>query len=320
MRQHRFMAALVCVMILLLALMPTAFAAPGHPMLNDAGNFNDYDFDVDFDGGSDWGGSGGGSFGDVFALLWLFGDSPVVMIVIVVVIILGVLFGKKGHSNAGHRGPRVNVTPPQQPVNNGDVIVAAIHGIDPLFSEDKFLGWAKEVYLTLQQAWMERDWSRIRPFEKEELYRQHQMQLQEYIDKGRINVMERININQAYLNRYERDAEYEHLTVYLQVRMVDYIIDEKTKKVLVGDPNRDSHLKYLMTFTRKTGVLTDPAVSNKSTVSCPHCGAPTEITSAGKCEYCGFVVTTGEYDWVLSDMEGVKPGTSVDNRGVIIRG
>ncbi len=77
-------------------------------------------------------------------------------------------------------------------------------------------------------------------------------------------------------------------------------------------------MQYILTFTRKTGVLTEPAKSNSSTVSCPHCGAPTQITSSGKCEYCGFIITTGEYDWVLLNIEAVKPGLHVDNTGVFI--
>ena len=105
----------------------------------------------------------------------------------------------------------------------------------------------------------------------------------------------------------------------MRVRMVDYIIDEKTKQVLKGDPNKDCFMKYLLTFTRKTGVKTDPAVSNMSTKSCPNCGAPTEITSSGQCEYCGSVITTGDYDWVLCNMLAVKPGMQIDNSGVSIR-
>ena len=39
-----------------------------------------------------------------------------------------------------------------------------------------------------------------------------------------------------------------------------------------------------------------------------------------RCEYCGFIVTTGEYDWVLSDITGVRPGMRIDNSGVDIAG
>jgi len=202
--------------------------------------------------------------------------------------------------------------------HTGD-IVTAILKIDPKFSNDKFIAWAKEVFFTLQYAWMDRDWERVRPFEKEELYKQHEMQLQQYINSGRINVLERININQGYLQKYVRDRDYEYLTVFFQVRMTDYIKDEKTGKVLKGSPNVDSHMKYLYTFMRKNGVLTNPATSNKNTTNCPNCAAPTKITSAGKCEYCNSIITTGTFDWVLSNIDGVKPQTVIDDSGVIIR-
>jgi ribosomal protein L37E len=123
----------------------------------------------------------------------------------------------------------------------------------------------------------------------------------------------------VYLYKYVRDAEYEYMTVYIQARMTDYIVDENTNKVVKGNPNTDYHPRYLFTFIRKVGVLTDPARSNNSVVACPHCGAPTQITSAGKCEYCGFIVTTGEFDWVLSDIEAVKAGSNIGKGGVIIR-
>lgn len=199
--------------------------------------------------------------------------------------------------------------------DNTNHIVDVITRYDPMFSADKFLGWTREVFITIQQAWTAKDWSKIRPFEKEELFRQHEMQLQEYIDKHRTNIIERININQTYLFEYKRDNDYEYMKVYLNARMNDYIIDDMTKQVVQGDPNEPYYLRYILTFMRKKGVLTDPATSNKSTTACPHCGAPTQITSAGKCEYCGFIVTTGEHDWVLSDLSGINETTGYLGQG-----
>ena len=316
-RTRRILILAACLLLALMAVVPTALAAPGDLLKPDVGNFNDYN-----GGGSsgDWGGSSSSGFGNLMGMAFLFGDGPVFWIVLVVIVV-GVILSKRGGHSRGTAAPRAGAPTGAPPVvpDHTEEIVAAVTQIDPLFSKEKFLAWSKEVFVTLQQAWNDRDWSRIRPFEKEELYRQHELQLRDYINKGQINVIERVNVNQAYLHQYERDAEYEYLKVYMRVRMVDYIIDERTKKVLRGDPSVDCHLQYLLTFMRKKGVLTDPAVSNNSVLACPHCGAPVQVTSAGKCEYCGYMVTTGECDWVLSDMEGVKPGFSVDNRGVVLR-
>lgn len=274
-------------------------------------DFGGWDSDDDDDGGMFFffgGGDGGGSGGSV--------GTAVVAVVIVAIVVLAVFRANKGRHTARPGAP---VAPVRSPGNHEAEILPAIGAVDPQFSKDAFLGFAKEVYMTLQQAWTERDWEKIRPFEKEELYRQHELQLQEYIRNGQINVVERINVNQAYLHKYERDRQYEYLTVCLKARFNDYIIDEKTRAVLKGDPNREIFMQYLMTFTRRTGVQTAAAGDGPETVACPNCGAPVRITSAGRCEYCDFIITTGEHDWVLSAYHSVKPGVATDERGVILR-
>lgn len=202
--------------------------------------------------------------------------------------------------------------------DNTKEIERVLREYDSNFSTGKFLGWAEEVYMTIQQAWSTRDWAKIRSFEKEELYRKHELQLQEYKNNGTINIVERVNVNQTYLYDYVRDKEYEYLRVYLQARINDYIIDENTREVVRGDKFKEYHMRYILTFMRKTGVLTDGALSNLSTKQCPHCGAPLAITSAGKCEYCDTIVTTGEFDWVLSDIDSIKDNTNLGPGGVNI--
>ena len=315
--------ALALVLVLSLSLLPLQAGA-------DLGDYNDYDsgsYDSydSYDSGSSWdddddysgssgswssSGSSSGGSGEPLAP----GTFTVIIVGGIVYVIIRIA---KNKSTAKKPSPPTGAGPVVQ--NHTNRIVPTMQQGDPQFSSDKFIAWVKEVFFTLQYAWMERDWEKVRPFEKEELYKQHEMQIKQYIDGGRINVLERININQAYLQRYVRDSQYEYLTVFLQVRMTDYIKDEKTGAVLKGSPDKDCHMKYLYTFMRRTGVLTDPALSNKSTTNCPNCGAPTQITSAGKCEYCDSVITTGSFDWVLSNIDGVKAHTVVDNSGVIMR-
>ena len=63
---------------------------------------------------------------------------------------------------------------------------------------------------------------------------------------------------------------------------------------------------YTLTFMRKAGLKTKAGTDKVNTTNCPNCGAPTDITSSGKCKYCGSVITTGEHDWVLSGLEGTR--------------
>lgn len=323
----------------LLFIMLVALSVAAFPVISgaDLGNFNNYSSDSDTGGwsssGSDWGNSYGGGYGRGYGYGGYGGyggysgyaPTPVTggdilcgLIGFAVIIALFAIFSRKmliNRTDTGMVRQGYNIQVPDYT----EAIVAEIHKTDPDFSYEKFIGWVKEVFITLQNAWSARDFEKCRPFEKEELYAQHVAQIQDYKNRGLINRLDRINVNQSYLFKYTTDTQYEYLTVYIQSRMSDYIIEEKTGNVVKGSPDLEYEMKYLYTFIRKTGVLTDPAKSNNSVVACPHCGAPTQITSAGKCEYCGFIVTTGEYDWVLSNIEAIHNETGIGSGGVINR-
>ena len=156
--------------------------------------------------------------------------------------------------------------------------------------------------MKIQEAWTTRDWKPIRPFESEALFNQHKQQLDEYIRLNKINVVEKIAIKHCSLHSFQQDGDKEVLTVWLNAVMRDYVIDAETKNVLESNPNRDWYMQYEMVFNRKAGVKTDPGKKGNTITNCPNCGAPTEVTSAGQCAYCGSVITNGEHDWVLTDI------------------
>ena len=290
----------VLVFALVLSLSPTVFA--------DAGNNNRYNTSSSSSSSSD---------GDSYLLNWIiyflfemFGPLPGIILCIILLIVFGYLkkTGKlKNIQNSINSTITSNYSESfNQIVDNTISVSEQIRQIDPEFSSDNFLAWTREVFLKIQQAWTDRNWKVIRPFESNELFNTHNSQLNEYIKNHKINVVEKINISNATLREFRQDGDKEVLVVELHAVMRDYVIDEKTKKVLESNPNKDWYMKYLMTFNRKKGVLTKAGTSNKSTTNCPNCGAPTEITSSGQCEYCDSVITTGEHDWVLSDIHSIK--------------
>ena len=276
----------------------------------DVGNNNRYD-----DGGGSSGSSdGSGAIGWIIYILFeLFGPIPGLIILIGLIIVV-IYLNKKGKlipmvnkikQNVNSVNNTLN-TSGNVGINNTQAVAEQIRQIDPNFSEDKFIGWSREVFVKIQQAWSERNWKIIRPFESQELFSQHSAQLDEYIKNNRINKIEKINVNYCELREFKVDGDKEVLVVELHAIMRDYVVDATTGNVVESDPNKDWYMNYLMTFNRKVGVKTEAGVSNKSTTNCPNCGAPTEITSAGQCEYCKSVITTGEHDWVLSDITSIR--------------
>ena len=266
----------------------------------DVGNNNRY---------SSGGGDYGGGDGDLGALLWLIYiciEHPALIPIVIVVLVVMFILGRKKKKNSSN--PNSINRQVQQQANNDFTfdntvqVAQQIQDIDPAFSSEKFVGFAREVFMKIQEAWTARDWQPIRPFESETLFNQHKQQLDEYIRLGKINVVEKIGIKHCSLHAFRQDGDKEVLTVWLNAVMRDYVIDDKTKKVLESDPNRDWYMQYEMTFCRKAGLKTDPGKKGNSITNCPNCGAPTEVTSSGQCAYCGSVITNGEHDWVLTDI------------------
>ena len=207
-----------------------------------------------------------------------------------------------------YREPARNVPSSVYTTNVHDVPQTHIYAekvkeIDPNFSEEKMISYAKDLFVKLQNAWTAREWEEMRPLETESLFEQHNKQIQNYIDTNRINVVDRIAVNYATICGFRQEGDRDILEVALKATMKDYIIDATTKELLEGIKEQDRITVYKLTFERKTGVLTQEGTEEIKTTNCPNCGAPTKITSAGKCPYCGSVITTGNNTWVLSGLE-----------------
>ena len=263
----------------------------------DVGNQNRYD-------------SGGGDLGGDFDLgvligwlINLFIQSPVLGLIAVIVIIIAYRIMKKKSNDTSYINKNVNQQAESDvTIDQSPMVAGQIQAIDPDFSSDKFIGFAREVFMKILEAWTTKNWKPIRPFESETLFNQHKQQLDEYIRMGKTNVVEKIGIKHCSLHSFSQDGDKEVLTVWLNAVMRDYVIEDATKKVLESDPNRDWYMKYVMVFNRKAGLKTQPGKKGNSITNCPNCGAPTEVTSSGQCTYCGTVITNGEHDWVLTDI------------------
>lgn len=225
-----------------------------------------------------------------------------VLVFFAIVFIYSYIKAKNSQKSQGNISKTAYATP-EIDVSQSHIWADEIKKIDPNFSEEKMLAWAKDLYVKLQNAWTERDWEPMRPFETESLFEQHKSQLQGYIDTNRINIVDRIAVNYATLYKFRQEGDRDIIEIALKATKKDYIIDATTKEVLEGNKEQDRISVYKMTFERKTGVLTPEGTGKVKTTNCPNCGAPTEITSAGKCPYCGSVITTGNNTWVLSGLE-----------------
>lgn len=314
----------------------------------DYGTSTDWDsgWDSDWDDYSSSSGYSSSSSNDgwgdsLFFLIYLVMKYPAVGVPLVAAIIIFSLIAKakrdkdnrryneqrrieRRRGNYGNEGNARNTSTSnnrnsanRQPVSTGvampdrtNAIAEIVKENDPYFTAPDFISFAKDVYMDIQVAWCKRDLTEVQPVLHQNLYQRTQKQLDKKIEDGIVPHLDRITVNSAYPSFYRKDEEYEYVTVYLVSQMIDYQVKESTGEVVYGDKSTRWTMHYLMTFMRSISAVTRPASEKEKGMVCPNCGAHLKGTSFGQCEYCGTVVTTGIYEWVLSDFNVSKPGTS----------
>ncbi|WP_270750758.1 TIM44-like domain-containing protein [Pseudoruminococcus massiliensis] len=146
--------------------------------------------------------------------------------------------------------------PPIFPHNANMQIAKYIYKKDENFNLEKFLNWVKNIFLTLENAFSQRDWQKIFTFESKELFEEHNAQIQELISLGRVNIKDNINIIDAYLHKLVIDGNSENLTVSIRATMNNYIVDEASGSIITGKKEEVFDTIYQMTFVRTNGIKT----------------------------------------------------------------
>lgn len=146
--------------------------------------------------------------------------------------------------------------PPIFPHNSNMQIAKYIYKKDENFNLEKFLNWAKNIFLTLENAFSQRDWQKIFTLESKELFEKHNAQIQELISLGRVNIKDNINIIDAYLHKLVIDGNSENLTVSIRATMNNYIVDEASGSIITGKKEEVFDTIYQMTFVRTNGIKT----------------------------------------------------------------
>ena len=274
----------------------------------------------DFAGGSDWGGSdwgdsswdsdwgsssdwdydyysGSGSSGD--------GDFIWTAIVFVAIVVLAIVGNRgKGRNTRGgsNRGP-VNLG--QQPtaplVNRLDELKKK----DPNFSEAKFLDDASNLYVRMQNCWTDKNLEPIRPHLSAELYAKSEAQIDGYKRRNETDHVERVSVLSANIVGCNADNVNDIVTVQIVARITDYVTDDNTGAIIRGSKNKELFMTYQWTFIRSLGKTTG-ADGGIDSEHCPNCGAPLDLNRSAVCSYCGATITSGDYDWVVSNIKGIS--------------
>ena len=281
----------------------TAFADVGNfAGDSDWGGGSDWS-DSDWGSDSDWSYDSGGSYGSSGGIL-IGGGSFWIFAAIVIVLIVIWNSRKKNRT-----APRGTAAPGPVPTSAAQLRpISELREIDPAFSEAMLREKIANLYVQMQNAWQEKAWEPMRAHMTDSLFSQLERQLSEYIRNGQTNRVERIAVLGTELTGWAQDERNDRIVARLQTRIVDYVVDDRTGAILRGSSSRELFMEYEWTLIRTKGVKTPlPDASGEAeTMHCPSCGAPLDAQYSAKCEYCGSVVKSSDYDWVIASIRGLS--------------
>jgi predicted lipid-binding transport protein (Tim44 family) len=177
---------------------------------------------------------------------------------------------------------------------------ATIHAADPAFDERAFSARAERAFMTLQQAWENRDLDTARTFLSPGCYLAWSAQLEQMTAEHRRNVLEGLRVDALTPLKVIHGRVYDDVTVRIEATCADYEIDETTGKIVFGDRTPAPFVEF-WTFQRSVDARSGGA--DLLDKKCPNCGAPLQVNAVGECRYCKVAVTSGKFDWVLSRIE-----------------
>ncbi len=213
--------------------------------------------------------------------------ATVLTIIIFIVFFIVVNLIKNSIRNTGtiNNANRISVTNNEQAINE-------IKKHLPGFDVNKFLLNGYNIYMRIEEAWMNFKLENVRDIITDEMFNMYESQLTSMEMKGEQNIMEDFKLLNSAITNASLQNDMLQITTRYVIEFYDYIIKKDTKQVVRGNSNRKMRMVYEMTFIKKL----DKTKLDK----CPNCGAPININSVGICEYCNSKIVDDNTEWVMS--------------------
>jgi predicted lipid-binding transport protein (Tim44 family) len=271
-------------------------------------------------GGGSYGGGGGSGDSDGGGILYLvimllsYLPFPFNIIAVVIVLVVFFYFGRKKKIKMNQKSIFNNI-PTGTNTNNSKTTQQKDIPLKYSNSQD-IKSKIEYAFIQIQKGWQNQDLSKVRKFISDGVYQRFTTQF------NIMNVLEQKNViydikihNISIVNQHEEN-EYAIVDAAIHATIVDQY--QSTKYPQFNQGGSDTFVEY-WSFIRKK----DVAATNNlySSHNCPKCGntLPEDAGEVAKCDSCGTLTNSGEYDWVLAEItqtvdynaNGFKKGEAV---------
>jgi tellurite resistance protein len=263
-----------------------------------------------FDSGNSSNDSGGGGDASfiVDILLWLIIRHPAVGIPLTICVVIGYFVWKR--MNDGDTSTRKAIDKAESERRTSvsasavEGWVAALKAKDPNFDLMKFFDRTKREFLELQDAWFKRNLEPVRKYLSDATFQRlvSQLKLMELL--GVRDAIADPQVVDLQIIGLEQNDSYDSVHIRVTAQLCDddapaNFTDEQA--LALARKKKPEQFTEVWTFVRKPGTQTK-VEGDTSQGKCPNCGAPFEGGAANTCEFCGAIVNSGNYDWVLAEI------------------
>jgi len=147
-------------------------------------------------------------------------------------------------------------------------LLAEISKIDKAWDPHALAARVEETYFKIQDAWKERDQDLARNYMSDRLYRKHKHQTDQMIKDGHKPMMFAINLKKATIveiTDFDDDSR-DRFCALIEGSMIDYVVDEKTKAHVAGDP-QDLGFREFWRFVREGDTWVLDEIDQKASMS-----------------------------------------------------
>ena len=224
---------------------------------------------------------------------------------VIIVAAIVILSKRKAAGKTGSQRPVASGAQPTDPNTLRSMTEYTL--LDPQFSTSAMREKLGNLYVQFQNAWQAKDMETLRPYLTDALYAKCDRQLDNYRRNGQTNRVENIAVLDVQLVGFRQEAGMDLIVARLKTRIVDYVVNDADGSIVRGG-KQEKFMEYEWDLVRTSGTLTGSASGTKSQ-NCPQCGAPIDINRTAKCEYCGCILTSDSFDWVVSEIKGISQRT-----------
>ncbi|MDP2271297.1 MAG: TIM44-like domain-containing protein [Archangium sp.] len=259
-------------------------------------------------GNSDSDSGGGDASFIVDILVWLIIQNPKVGIPVAILVGLGFYFWRRSQDGDTSTRKAIDKAETERRTNvsaaSVDGWVNALKAKDPQFDLMKFFDRTKREFLELQDAWFKRNLEPVRKYLSDATFQRLVTQLKLMDLLGVRDAIADPAVLDLQIIGLEQNESYDSVHIRVTAQLCDAeapsnATDEQA--LAAARKKKPEQFIEVWTFLRKPGAVTK-VEGDVSQGKCPNCGAPFEGGAANTCEFCGAIVNSGNYDWVLAEI------------------